>query len=131
MPRTIYRFTYPALPLTFALLLALWPGIAASNQVREMSLTQKVGTSDIVLIARVVAVDDDACLASYRCAKLAVSTVLKGSVPRTFAVLFDGPIAEANPMCCEPGKSYLFFLQKAKGQYFQSVNGPYGIYPSN
>jgi hypothetical protein len=114
--------------LTLALLSVLWPGIAESNQAREMTLSRKVDGSDIVLIARVVTIDDGDCLHMYRCAKLSVSTVLKGDVPRVFSVLFDGPIAEADPLCCAAGQTYLFFLKKAKGSYFQSVNGPFGIY---
>jgi len=128
MLHTTYRFIVLRMSLTIALLFVLWPGIAESNQTREMTLSRKVDTSDIVLIARVVAVDDGKCLDMYRCAKLSVSTVLKGDVPREFAVLFDGPIAEADPPCCDVGQTYLFFLKKAKGPYFQSVNGPFGVY---
>jgi hypothetical protein len=109
-------------------LAALWPGAVLSNQQREMKLSDKVERSDLVLMASVVAIGDGECLGMYRCARLDVATTLKGKAPVDMAVLFDGPIAEENPLCCEVGQTYLFFLKRTKGAYFQSTNGPFGIY---
>lgn len=109
-------------------LAALWPGAVLPNQQREMTLSEKVESSDLVLVASVVAVDGWECLGMHRCARLNVATTLKGTAPVDMAVLFDGPIAEENPLCCEVGQTYLFFLKRTKGSYFQSTNGPFGIY---
>lgn len=107
----------------------LSPGAAKSNHYPELTLSEKVQASDIVVIARVVTVNAGGCPDMYRCARLTISTTLKGSPPATTDVLFDGPLAEADPRCCEVGQSYLFFLKNVKGPYFQSSNGPFGIYP--
>ncbi|WP_413624406.1 hypothetical protein [Luteibacter sp. Lutesp34] len=109
-------------------LAALWPGVVLSNQQHEMTLSEKVESSDLVLMASIVAVGDGECLAMHRCARLNVATMLKGKAPVDMAVLFDGPIAEENPLCCEVGQTYLLFLKRTKGAYFQSTNGPFGIY---
>ena len=39
------------------------------------------------------------------------------------AALWPGAV-----LCCEVGQTYLLFLKRTKGAYFQSSNGPFGIY---
>src|SRR5262245_4820856 len=87
-------------------LAAAWSGGAESNHVPEMTLAQKVAASDVVAIARVLAVDEGPCMEMSRCARLGVSTTLKGKPSSEMVVLFDGPVAEFDPPCCEVGRAY-------------------------
>lgn len=112
--------------LAVALLLSSGAGIC--NQYKELTLSQKVDASDTVLIARVASVYKNGCLKMNSCARLKILTVLKGKSSENMAVLFDGPIAESDPLCCEVGHDYLFFLKRVNGIYYQSSNGPFGVY---
>ena len=57
-----------------------------------------------------------------------VTQVLKGEVRGKVIVLFGGEDAEANPLCCEVGSIYLFMVVHVNGDYYATVNGPFGIY---
>jgi hypothetical protein len=101
---------------------------AFANYLRNEPLEKKISLSDIVFIGRAVSnnIEDSS---SERFSLVEVGTVLKGSPPKTLQVLIQGMIAEQNPNCCSPGKIYLFFLKHLSGNKYQSVNGPFGIYP--
>lgn len=105
--------------------------MAWANQYKEATLGQKVAHSDVVLIGQVVSTSQSDCLASYSCATIKIVKRLKGGEVSKVAVLFDGPVAEENPLCCKVGATYLFFLKHAKTAYYESANGPYGIYQTN
>lgn len=94
-------------------------------------MSQKVDASDTVLIAHVVSVHKQGCLKMYSCARLKILSVLKGTPPVDIAVLFDGPIAEADPLCCKVGHDYLLFLKKLNGVFYVSADGPFGAYRVN
>jgi len=110
--------------------LTLFSSLAYCNIFTEISLQQKVQRSTIVVIGKVksVSVSDGHCIANNRCAEVRVSQVLKGKVSGKVFVLFAGEDSEANPLCCEVGASYLFFITRVSGNYYATVNGPYGIY---
>jgi len=114
--------------LSVVILLAALSNSAQGNVLKELSLDQKVESSELVIIGTVVGVKEQGCLEMYRCAYLKVVSVLKGSPDAEIPVLFDGPIAEEESACCEAGRSYLFFLTKVRGAYYASSNGPYGVY---
>lgn len=99
-----------------------------ANQIKEMSLADKASHSDLVAIARVQSLSDTRCGTSTRCAGIEVLRVLQGKNVEEPLVLFDGEIAEENPACCVVGHYYLFFLKLTKTGFYESVNGPYGIY---
>jgi hypothetical protein len=103
-----------------------------ANAVPELSLEKKARLSDLVVIGRVESTRPEKVGAGeeYEYARVHVDRVLKGKPPDQLDVLFRGMVAEFDPDCCEVGKSYLFFLVKQKriGR-FESVNGPFGIYP--
>lgn len=121
--------------LVRVLLLAVTIGLpimpASANQYREISLGAKVANSDLVIIGQVVSTSKSDCLNLFSCATVKINTRLKGSEGSTVKVLFHGPTAEEDPICCQVGATYLFFLQHARGAYYQSVNGPYGVYQTN
>jgi hypothetical protein len=104
---------------------------ASANQYREVSLSTKVANSDVVVIGQVVSTSTSDCLNLFSCATVKINTRLKGSEVSTVKVLFHGPIAEEDPICCKVGATYVFFLKHARGGYYVSVNGPYGIYQTN
>ena len=64
----------------------------------------------------------------YSCARLKIKIVLKGQPTVGMAVLFDGPIAESDPICCKVGYDYLLFLKKARSIFYTSSDGPFGAY---
>jgi hypothetical protein len=103
----------------------------SANQVTELSLEQKARRSDLVVIGRVESTRPGSNRErAFEYARVHVDRVLKGKPPDHLDVLSKGSIAELDPDCCEIGKVYLFFLMKEKGiKGFESVNGPYGIYP--
>lgn len=113
------------------LVVGLGPTIASANQYKEATLGQKVANSDEVIIGQVVSTSQTDCLASFSCATIKVAQRLKGGEVSEVAVLFAGPIAEENPNCCKVGATYVFFLKHIKAAYYESANGPYGIYPTN
>ncbi|HJU41067.1 MAG TPA: hypothetical protein VJ724_15970 [Tahibacter sp.] len=94
----------------------------------EMSLEDKAKASELVLIGQVSTIFEKGCKSRYTCASLKVVNVVKGVPKGGIFVLFDGPIAEWNPECCEVGVSYLFFLKHLDGNFFSSTDGPYGVY---
>ena len=103
---------------------------AYCNVYLEISLKEKVEKSSLVVIGKVVSTTyyDDKCMADHRCADVTISEVLKGHGKKEIRVVFDGPLSEANPLCCEVGASYLFFVTRVGENYYATVNGPYGIY---
>lgn len=118
----------------FFLLVAMMgfvPISASANQYREISLGAKVSNSDLVIIGQVISTSTSDCLNLFSCATVKINTRLKGSEVATVKVLFHGPIAEENPICCKVGATYVLFLKHARNGYYVSVNGPYGIYQTN
>ena len=100
---------------------------ASGNTYKEISLDQKIRQADLVLIGEVASVSGRNCMRSNRCADVRPVEILKGKNIGSIRVLFNGEIAEQNPLCCETGKHYLFIIKRI-GDYYMSVNGPYGIY---
>ena len=105
---------------------------AWANAVREMPLEEKSRRSDLVVIGTVTSIEKERCTDVGRCAHLQISSLLKGARRDEVVVLFDGSIAEEDPLCCQVGMTYLLFLAhvKGKGSFFESVNGPFGVYPT-
>jgi hypothetical protein len=96
--------------------------------VKELTLESKVKKSDIVFIGRVVSVSEQLCFKEFRCAEVEMLEVLKGNKKWVVRVLWDSPIAEFNPACCDVGSHYLFFLKRRKGVFFETVNAYHGVY---
>ena len=123
------------LPVKAAALLIMTAGlcstIASANQYKEATLGQKVANSDQVIIGQVASTSQTDCLPSFSCATVNIVKRLKGGEVPQVVVLFDGPIAEQNTICCKVGATYLFFLKHVKASYYESENGPYGIYQTN
>lgn len=105
----------------------LLTGSASCNVYREIGLQEKVSRSDLVVIGTVSSISKDHCMELNSCATVKVLDVLKGDVSGPVRVLFNGEIAEMDPLCCKVGKSYLFFVRRV-GAYYRTVNGPFGIY---
>jgi hypothetical protein len=103
---------------------------ASANDLRVMSLDEKVSKSEIVVIGRVVAIDvpGDGREAGWKYAAVEVLQTLKGLPESKINVQYKGPIPEANPACCSVGKNYLFFLQKQEATFYISVNHSFGVY---
>ncbi len=103
-------------------------GAARANQVVELSFAHKKAQSDLIVIGKVTSLDAKPCLHGDRCAQVRIATVLKGPARNGVVVLYEGMVAELDPLCCRVGTTYLFFLQKVRKGVYASVNGPFGIY---
>lgn len=114
------------------LLGAAWlMNVAHANAIEEMSLEAKAHASDIVIMARVESTVAK-CARKSSCANMHVLHWLKGErSDKDVVVLFNGDLAEDNPLCCEKGKSYLLFLRYVGEGYYVSVNGMYGAYSTD
>ena len=99
-----------------------------ATQIIEMSLEEKSKLSDLVVIGKVASVSSEDCYRGSRCAKILISSVLKGDSKGSITFLFDGPIHEFRPKCCEIGTTYLFFLERIDDARFRSMNGYFGVY---
>ena len=113
-----------------AFVLAIIPLVPGANQLRVMTLDEKVARSDVVIVGTVVATEPESSSSGYapKYAKIEVSEILKGMPGKTLNVQYKGPIPEEDPSCCLVGKKYLFFLRKIDGSGYVSVNHRLGIY---
>jgi len=100
---------------------------ASCNIFKEISLEKKVQLSDLVIIGTVESVSNNNCMELNSCADINVVEILKGNTNGKIRVLFGGEVSERDPLCCKVGANYLFFIKRV-GDYYQTVNGPYGIY---
>jgi hypothetical protein len=117
--------------LTTGCCLLAMTDILKANHVTELSLERKVSQSHAVFIGRVVSVQTDGGhlepgVQEY--SSVVIQNALKGRVSGTVRIVSKGPIAEWDPVCCDIGENYLFFVTKTKSNFYVSVNGPYGIY---
>jgi hypothetical protein len=100
--------------------------------VKETDFQDKLKNSDFVFIGEVInfkKIIDNEYLLKY--AKVKVKTVLHPKVenhPEYLFFLIKGPISENHPYCCKMKIDYLFFSKRLKPDYYESVNGPYGVY---
>jgi len=126
------RRQYKSTVLSMILLSSVWLiNGAHANAIEEMSLEAKTHASDIVIMARVESTVAK-CARKSSCANLHVLHWLKGErKDKDVVVLFNGDLAEDNPLCCETGKSYLLFLRYVGEGYYVSVNGMYGAYSTD
>jgi hypothetical protein len=126
---------FALLPIVRALFLVT--GLAAhssafANSIQNMPLEKKVALSDVVFIGVAASETENPKDApNDQFLTVEPTAVLKGAPPKLVQVLVRGMIAEQNPSCCMQGKSYLFFLKRLSGAKYQSVNGPFGIYPTD
>lgn len=102
-------------------------GSAKANDVPEYSLEKKVRLADSVFIGYAMGRKREGDRREY--AHVRIDTVLKGNVRGYVDVLTKGEVAEFDLQCCEVGKGYLFFVVKARGGKYESVNGPFGVCP--
>lgn len=101
---------------------------ARSLELRELSLDEKVASSEIVMIGSVKKIIKNTQDFGYDLAITVPTTVLKGTPPKEIKFAFNGSISEMHSDCCETGKSYLFFISKNTDGDYNSVNGRYGVY---
>jgi hypothetical protein len=127
------KFTYSKISLLSILIVCAlcFSEIGLCNQYKEFSLAKKVEYSDLVLIVKVISVTSKECIGMSSCASVRIKSTLKGAPTKDIEIMFDGPIAESDPLCCKVGSTYLVFLKNVKGKYYQSTNGPYGTYMTN
>jgi hypothetical protein len=102
----------------------------SANDVPRYSLEKKARLSDVVVAGHVLSVGTESPdRGGWPTARVRVDAVLKGTPGEEVEVMTRVGISELDLDCCEIGKSYLFFLVKAKNGRFMSVNGPHGVYP--
>jgi hypothetical protein len=108
-------------------------GRSTAFDLKEMTLDEKVSHSSIVVVGHVLSTQrgGDAPETQTEYATIRVETVLKGRPPLTFQFLTRGFVAESNPLCCQVGSKYLFFLERRNDGRYASVNGRYGVYLIN
>jgi hypothetical protein len=61
-------------------------------------------------------------------AMVRIDTLLKGNAESSVALIYGTGMYENDPLCCEKGATYLFFLQRNRRGLFTSINGPRGVY---
>ena len=107
---------------TLALLLTVFmlafPFRAGSVEPLRMKLGDMVEKSDYILIARVKRTYGERPL---KYADIEPITLVKGTGPSK--IMYRDGISEHNPNCCEPGISYLFFLQDTPSGIIVTVGG--------
>jgi hypothetical protein len=108
---------------------ALLVGVTHANDIEEMSLSQKVENSDLVVIGEIVSIKQRCLIPGNKCAEIHILVRLKGiGGDVNPSIIFDGMVAELDPLCCELQSKYIFFLKKIDGNIYRSVNGPFGVY---
>lgn len=127
------KMTYSKISILSTLIICAlcFSEVGLCNKYKELSLAKKVEYSDLVLIGKVISVTSKKCIGMSSCASVVIRSTLKGAPAKDIEIMFDGPIAESDPLCCKVGSTYLMFLKNVKGKYYQSTNGPYGIYLTN
>ena len=89
----------------------------------------RASISSDILVGEVMHVSEGTCEFDSRCATVRVLSTAKGTHSPEIRILFAGPISELNPVCCEAGATYLFYLTKVDGsELYESSDGVYGIY---
>ena len=89
----------------------------------------RASISSDILVGKVLHTSDGVCEFDSKCATVRVLSSAKGSQSSEIRVLFAGPISELNPVCCEEGATYLFYLTKIEGSdLYESSDGVYGVY---
>jgi hypothetical protein len=107
-----------ALGLLLAVSTLALPFRAGSVELLKMKLGDMVEQSDYILIARVTRTYGEKPL---KFADIEPITLVKGTSPST--IMYRDGISEHNPDCCEPGASYLFFLQNTPSGIIVTVGG--------
>jgi len=102
-----------------------------ADQLIKMSVQDMVSTSQVIVLGKVRSISKRDCPEDVICANVSVEHVLKGNPPKTVLVTVGGMIiAEAKPLCCRIGATYLFYLQpfhRPGTTAMESVDGKYGI----
>jgi hypothetical protein len=117
--------------LAVMVLSTLWCSKAAwANEAPDMPLEQKVHEATIVGIGTVTAVDvsDPRKIGMEHIATIRIDTLLKGPPLSSIALVYGTSVYELDPLCCEKGATYLFFLRRDKRGLFTSISGPRGVY---
>lgn len=102
-----------------AVIILMAPSSAISVEPLRMKLGDMVSQSDYILIARVKRVY--AGEGPLMLADIEPISLVKGPAPTT--VVFKTGIHEHDPDCCEPGVSYLFFLENTPKGSIVTVGG--------
>lgn len=84
------------------------PSPASSVAPVKMYAEDMASRADYILVAKVTRIYDGQGREKF--ADIQPLSLIKGSAPKT--VMYTTGISEFDPECCEPGASYLFFLQR-------------------
>jgi hypothetical protein len=98
-------------------------------QTHELPLEEKAHAAELIVVGKVIAVHGLTDPQSANKAVIRVTKTLKGQVLSGVQLMFGGMAGLVNPVCCEQGKNYLFFLKRGQQGEYYSSNPPYGIYP--
>ena len=109
----------PLFTALLATIVSLAPSSAISVEPLRMKLGDMVSQSDFILIAKVKRVYSGE--GPLMLADIDPISLVKGSAPST--IVFKNGIHEHDPDCCEPGVSYLFFLQRTPRGVIVTVGG--------
>jgi hypothetical protein len=111
----------------FLISLAFLAAPVHAFHVPEIPLAEKFDQSTLVAVGRVSSTSTAPCPVYFRCAKVELVRTIKGQSAASIEVLYGGEMIEKRPWCCEPGKTYFFFLKKKDQNIYESINSPYGI----
>lgn len=117
--------------LCFALLaLASGPDFAVARSIRDLNTQEKIDSSDIVVIGKVLRVGIVGRFEYERFAEMEIISSSSQKARRTKILLkYKGAIAEEDLDCCVIGGRYLIFVvRRSDGPGYESVNGRNGVY---
>lgn len=122
---------------------------SSARELREYTLKQKVGVSDLIFVGNVLSVEnpkqDTEGVKTF--AIVRVTESIKGATSgNELKFVVEGSIAEANPSCCLVGSDYLFFAKDGvqvltleegsidgkidlQGEFTSPSNGKFSTYP--
>lgn len=105
----------------------LTSGQLFAYELREMPINELMEKSDMIAIGTVKTINPRKETDRFKIASIKINRILKGDKKSYVFFLYDGPISEAHPKCCDLGEKYLFFLIKVKDENYVSTNGRYAV----
>jgi hypothetical protein len=118
------------LMLAGAVLLAIAPRVACANELIPYSFDERMDKSDVVVIGKALSLSRSgasACCDAF--SKIKVLRVLKGHASHVLKVFTQDEVIDFDSLCCEIGKTYLFFLSTKPSRTYSVVDGHFGAIP--
>lgn len=115
--------------ITFMLCLAT-SGSVLANGLIPYAYRERVAQADVVLVGKVEGMTEKK--SSVRLDAYATTLVvqtLKGQSDKHVKIYTRSEVVDLDTLCCEVGRTYLFFLSRRSGGRFAVVDGHFGAIP--